>query len=97
MFLKIHHSQQGGDVVAVCDRELLNTTVLHGDIEVPIKESFYGNRLASEDEVREALLHAYNANLIGERAVALAIDMGLITRSGCILIGAVPHALLFRL
>jgi hypothetical protein len=97
MFLKIHRSPKTGDIVAVCDRELLNTTITHGHMEVCISESFYGNHNASEDEVRDALLHADNANLMGESAVALAIDLGLITRSGCIMIGAVPHALIFRM
>ena len=97
MFVKIHHSPEAGDVVAVCDSELLNTTIGDGEIEVHITESFYGNRHASEKEVREALAHAGNANLMGERTVALAIDMGLVTRSGCIMINNVPHALIFRM
>jgi hypothetical protein len=96
MFLKIHRLQKDGNVVAVCDCELLNTTITHGDIEVRITESFYGNSRASEDEVREALMNAENANLMGKRAVALAIEMGLISHSGCIMIGNVPHAQIFR-
>jgi hypothetical protein len=97
MFLKIHRSPQNGDVVAVCDSELLNTTISDGEIEVHITESFYGNCRASEKEVREALARAGNANLMGERTVTLAIDMGLVTRSGCIMINNVPHALIFRM
>jgi hypothetical protein len=97
MFLKIHHSQKDGDVVAVCDAELLNTTISNGEIEVKISESFYGNLRASENEVRDVLKKAENANLMGERTVALAIDLGLISPSGCIMIGNVPHAIIFRM
>jgi len=97
MFLKIHRSPGAGDVVAVCDCELLNTTLSNGEIEVHITESFYGNYRASEKEVRDALARAANANLVGERTVALAIDMGLVTRSGCIMINNVPHTLIFRM
>jgi hypothetical protein len=97
MFLKIHHSPRDGDVVAVCDFELLNTTLSNGEIEVHIAESFYGNCRASENEVRDALKHAGNANLMGKRTVSLAIDMGLISPSGCIMINNVPHALIFRM
>jgi hypothetical protein len=32
---------------------------------------------------------------MGERSVAIAIDMGLLTRENCILIGKVPHAVIF--
>jgi hypothetical protein len=97
MFLKVHRSLRDGDVVAVCDCELLNTTLSNGEIEVHITESFYGNYRASENEVRDALKNAPNANLMGERTISLAIDMGLISPSGCIMINNVPHALIFRM
>lgn len=96
MFLKVHHSPEMGDVVAVCDRELLNTTITQGELSVCITESFYGTHLASDDEVRSALRKADNANLMGEHAVSLAVEMGLITSSGCIMIGKVPHAQIYR-
>ena len=97
MFLKIHRSPQTRDIVAVCDGELINTIINDGDVEVHITEAFYGDRRASEDEVREALKNAVNANIMGERAVAIAIELGLVSRAGCIMMGSVPHALIFRL
>jgi len=95
MFLKIHHSDKG-DVVAVCDRELLNTTQSHGKISVTITPAFYGESLATEEEVRAALKNACNVNLMGERAVTVAINMGLITRDSCIVIGKIPHAQIYQ-
>lgn len=97
MFLKVHRSRDIGDVIAVCDRELLNTTICQGKLSITIAEAFYGNTPATEDEVREALNHAGNINLIGERSVTLAIGMGLITKSGCMMIGTVPHAQIYQL
>ena len=97
MFLKIHRSRDTGDVVAVCDRELLNTTVSHEKLSIIISDSFYGNTPATEDEVKDALKYAGNINLIGERSVNLAIEMGLVTKSGCMMIGNVPHAQIYRL
>ena len=97
MFLKVHCSPGGGDIVAVCDRELLNTTISHGELFVRISEAFYGNVPAAEDEVRAALKRADTINLMGKRAVSIAIDMGLITRSGCIMIGEIPHAQVYSL
>jgi hypothetical protein len=81
----------------VCDRELLNTTISHGNLSVKISEAFYGNCPASEDMVRDALKKAGNINLMGKRSVSIAIDMGLITRSGCIMIGDIPHAQVYSL
>ena len=97
MFLKIHRSPGSGDIVAVCDRELINTTVSDGTMTVQITKSFYGTSPVSESEVQEALSKAGNANLMGERSVGVAEKMGLITRAGCIMIGAVPHAQIYRL
>ena len=97
MFLKIHRAPHTCDIVAVCDGELINTIISDGDVKVHITEAFYGARRASEDEVREALKNAVNANIMGERAVAIAIDLGLVSRAGCIMMGSVPHALIFRL
>jgi len=97
MFLKIHHSPEMGDVVAVCDRELLNTTISHDTMTVTISEAFYGNKPATEAEVREALRNAGNANLMGERTISLAIEMGLCSRASCIMIGNIPHAQIYQL
>ncbi len=97
MFLKVHCSPGAGDIVAVCDRELLNTTISHGELSVKISEWFYGNCPASEDMVRDALKKAGNINLMGKRSVSVAIEMGLVTQSGCIMIGDVPHAQVYSL
>jgi hypothetical protein len=97
MFLKVHRSQGSGDIVAVCDRELLNTTISHGELSVQITEWFYGNCPVTEDIVITALRKADNINLMGKRAVSIAIDMGLITQSSCIMIGEIPHAQVYSL
>lgn len=97
MFLKIHRSPGGGDIVAVCDRELINTTLRTETMTIMITESFYGSCPATEAEVRDALQQAGSINLIGERAVSVAIGMGLLTRSDCIMIGKIPHAQVYML
>jgi hypothetical protein len=97
MFLKVHCSPGSGDIVAVCDRELLNTTISYGELSFRVSEAFYGKVPASEAEVRAALKKAGNINLMGKRAVSIAIDMGLVTQSGCIMIGKIPHAQVYSL
>ena len=97
MFLKIHRSPGCADVIAVCDAELLNTTITGGDLKVQIHESFYGNRRVNADEVRGALNKGDSINLMGERAVAIAIELGLASRADCIMIGSIPHVQIYRL
>ncbi len=84
------------DVVAVCDRELLNTTISDEKLTVRVHDSFYGTTTVSEEEVRSVLEKAGNINLMGERAVNAAISLGLLTRSECIMIGNVPHAQIYQ-
>jgi uncharacterized protein len=97
MFLKIHRSPGSGDIVAACDRELLNTTISHGTMKVTISDVFYGTCPVTEAELQEALKNAGNINLMGERTVSIAVGMGLIARSDCIMVGTVPHAQIYRL
>ncbi|HVN74462.1 MAG TPA: DUF424 family protein [Methanoregula sp.] len=96
MFLRIHRAGPE-EIVAVCDRELINTTVSNGKLTVTITEAFYGTCPASEDDVKSALAKASSINLMGERSVNVAIGMGLITREGCIMIGKIPHAQIYQL
>jgi len=95
MFLKVHRTPDG-EILAVCDRELLNTTLLHREVEVHISEAFYGNTPADEEQVRAALSNAANANLFGRRVVELAIACGAVDRGCVVLVGGVPHAQVFR-
>ncbi|HOP67375.1 MAG TPA: DUF424 domain-containing protein [Methanoregulaceae archaeon] len=97
MYLKVHRSPDGNEVVAVCDRELMNATVRRGDLEICIRKDFYGDRLSRPEDVRSLLAKADNINLMGERVVALAIEMGLVEQAGCIMFGTIPHAQVIRI
>jgi uncharacterized protein len=97
MFMKIHRSRESPDVVAVCDRELVNTTIRSETMTVTVTDAFYGNAPATEEEIREALRTASNINLMGERTCRLATEMGLITKDDCIMIGKIPHVQVYCL
>jgi hypothetical protein len=97
MYMKIHRNPAGDEVVAVCDRELLNTTIQAGDLEISISGAFYGEKLSTAEEVSQVLLSADNVNIMGERSVGLAIGLGLVRKDGYIRIGSVPHAQIIRL
>jgi hypothetical protein len=97
MFMKIHRSRDTSDVIAICDRELINTTISSGTMTVTISEWFYGKSPAQEEEIREALRSAGNINLMGERTISFAMEMGIITRDDCIMIGKIPHVQVYCL
>lgn len=52
MYLKVHRIPGAGEVVAACDAELMDATLMHGDIEVCITGGFYGTERAGEEDVR---------------------------------------------
>lgn len=97
MFMKIHRSRESPDVVAVCDRELINTTISGERMTVTVTGAFYGTTPATEEEIRKALQSAGNINLMGERTIRLAVEMGLITKDDCIMIGKIPHVQVYCL
>jgi len=97
MFLKVHRTPDAGEIVAVCDRELLNTTLRHNDVDIHISESFYGTTPADEEKVKAVLATASNANLFGHRTIAVAIGCGAVDQGCVVLIAGVPHAQVFRI
>jgi len=97
MNMKVHRVRGEGEVVAVCDSELVDRTLRHGDVDVVISSGFYGDCPATDEEVREALKGACNINLFGRRAVELAKELGLVDEACCLVIDGVPHAQVYLL
>ena len=92
MYLKVHCIPGEGEVVAICDRALLNRTLRHGDVDVPITGGFFGDRLVDETEASTTLRSAGNINLFGRRSFRLACELGLVSEADCLMIEDVPHA-----
>ncbi|MEN6519150.1 MAG: DUF424 domain-containing protein [Methanospirillum sp.] len=97
MNMKVHRARGQGEVVAVCDSDLVDRTLRHADADVVISSGFYGDRPVTDDEVREALKGACNINLFGRHAIELAKELGLVDEACCIVIDGVPHAQVYLL
>jgi len=97
MHLKIHEIVGEGSVVAACDAELIGKTLKGEHCDLVIDPSFYGDTVASEEEVLEALKSATNANIIGDKVCHLAIQAGIIDESICMEINGILHAQIYRL
>jgi hypothetical protein len=96
MYMKIHRYSGVSGIVAVCDTELLNTTLQDGDLTIHVTEAFYGTTQCTEEQVKDVICHAANCNLLGEKAVQAAIDCGILEKNGYMRIGNVPHAQIYR-
>jgi len=92
MFRMKIYSVRGETLVAVCDSELVGKVFREGNLKIEVKESFYGTEEFEEKEVINALRKATIANITGEKAVDLAIKIGIIDRDRVLRISGCPHA-----
>jgi len=86
------YNVRGETLVAVCDSELVGKIFRDGELKLEVKESFYGEEEFGEKEVAEALKRATIANITGEKAVNLAIKLGLVDKDRVLVISGCPHA-----
>ncbi len=89
-----------GLLVSVCDRDCLGETYRDGPITLEVTEEFYGGEEAAEvdaDAVVDGLQRANVANIVGERAVSVAIEADLIDEDRVLEVDETVHAQLLWL
>ncbi|WP_254538155.1 DUF424 domain-containing protein [Halomarina litorea] len=90
---------QEGLLVSVCDPDVLGQTFEDGPVSLTVEESFYaeGAEEADEDRVVGALARASVANIVGTRAVSLAVENGFVDESTVLNLDGTRHAQLLRM
>ena len=95
MFFKIHKSYR--DVVAICDSEIIGKKFEEGKFQLDIKESFYKGQEVSEEKIMDLMrrmsIEDSTFNIVGEKSVSLAIELGLIAEKGIKKIQNIPFAM----
>jgi hypothetical protein len=91
------HETPKGLLVAVCDRDVLGETFENGELSLTVNEEFYGGQKVGEGDAANSLERASVANLVGERAVALAIERGHVDEANVLDIDGIPHAQFLRM
>lgn len=86
-----------GLLVSVCDRDILGETFEDGVVSLTVNEEFYNGERVDEDGVIESLSRANVANIVGRRAVTLAIEEGFIDEANVLEVDSTLHAQLLRL
>ncbi|MFB6092438.1 MAG: DUF424 domain-containing protein [Haloquadratum sp.] len=84
-----------GLLVSVCDPECLGETYTEGGVSLDVTEEFYGGEEAAEaDEatVVDSLTRASVANLVGERAVGVAVEAGIVDEDRVLVVDGTMHA-----
>ena len=96
MILRERKTEEGL-LVAVCDDDVLGETFENGDVSLTVNEEFYGGDEADEDDVVESLSRAQVANIVGTRAVDVAVEAGIIEEATVLEVDGTRHAQLVRL
>lgn len=85
------------DVVAVCDSDLVGKRFEEGDLQLDIKESFYGKEEFSETEaiiiLRKMQLEDATFNIVGEESINAALKAGIIEEDGIKEVQGIPFVL----
>ncbi len=97
MYLKAH-SFPGGEIVALCDAELLGRVLSEGKLTLDLQKhrGFYEGKKVGEKEAVSALASAANANIVGKKSLSAAKKAGL-DASAAVRICGVPHLQAYRL
>jgi hypothetical protein len=81
-----------GLLVAVCDEDVLGETFESDPVSLTVTEDFYGGETVSESAVLDSFERATTANIVGSRAVSLAIEEGFVDGNNVLDIDGTPHA-----
>lgn len=97
MYLRVH-SSPNGEVVALCDAELIGRKLAKGKLVLDLGRyaDFYKGEKVSAAEATEALRGAQNINLVGKKSLEAASKAGLDVE-GAIKISGVPHLQAYRI
>jgi len=95
MKVKIHSSYR--TVVAICDSELLGKKFEEGKLQLDLSGEFFNGEDLSEEQVlamiEDEKTEDATFNIVGEKAIELALKAGIIKKEGIIRIQGIPTAL----
>ncbi len=85
--------------MSVCDEPLLGNSfsTVDGEVSIEVTEEFYGGDPRDRDAAAETLARAQVANLVGDHAVSLAVEVGLVDPANVLDLDGTPHAQFMRL
>jgi len=93
--MKIHQTGSG-EIIAICDAELIGSTCEDEKACITITPEFFGSEEISADKVEKALREGDNITMVGSKTIAFAREIGILCEEDIILIQGVPYAAILR-
>ncbi|MFH1240283.1 MAG: DUF424 family protein [Candidatus Diapherotrites archaeon] len=96
IYFKSHKSPKG-NVLAVCDKELIGKILEENHFHFEIYESFYKGEKITPKKLKKLIHEFDNINLVGEKSVGIAISEKIASEKNVIRIKNVPHVQIFTI
>lgn len=87
---------QNSLMVNVCDLNLIDKQINHGEITINMKKNYWMDKIADENEIESYLKKSSISNLAGEDTVNKAIEMNLAKRASVKYFSDVPFLMIYR-
>lgn len=88
---------QKNPMLNICDAELLGKTIVEGELNMNISESYYGERFVEKDEAETLLKNSAIINMVGDETISLSLDLGVGSKDGVKKISGVPFLIVFKM
>lgn len=92
MIVKIHRNERGAIILAVCDKLLIGQVFTEGEKQLTVDADFYGGEEVNEDEAGDLMRNANIVNIIGQKAIALALREEIIDSENIKKIAGIPYS-----
>lgn len=91
MIVKVHKTQDGRKIVAICDNDLIGKKFGEGNLQLDLSSSFYRGEEMSEEGIIRLIESSYIVNIVGEKSIKLAIKWGIVDKGNIIKIKNIPQ------
>ena len=87
------NKSSSGNIVTLCDENLIGKKFEEGDLQLNVSERFYKGSVLPESEILATLKNAENINIVGEHSIGFCLKAKIITGRNVIRIRGIPHAI----
>lgn len=88
---------QRNPMLNICDAELLGKTIVEGELNMHISESYYGERFVEKEEAETLLKNSAIINMVGDKTISLSLGLGVGSENGVKKISGVPFLIVFKM
>jgi hypothetical protein len=86
------HKKENRTIIAVCDTKLMGQLLEENGKQLDLRGEFYKGEEKDTEEIGDLIRNSDGVNLVGEEAIKLGLQEGVIDKEHVITIKGIPHA-----